>query len=921
MKKFTMSFFAGLLASIMILSGCGNITDGREETTGTTDTTVSSDIPVINSAAHNITINDIDSMLAENGLKTNINSWFYALSYHGGMQTRVCHTERGTYTAFAKDFGDADGMQKFYVAKIDNEERVSLLYYGEFPYDDAEITINVGQDITGNIVVTAISESFHGLYIFDKDTDAITKYEMTPTFKSESKLGYNQTMFDFENRKVYPFLISGSGTDKKTVGDSIIEWYSFDLDTREWSEESVILRTEDIGRHGYLYPFPDGNGGAYIVAIRNEYSIYAEGRFSLSGESYLWDRLGLFYIPNLSNGENSEYVVVQDEDDSMGLEGIWSHIDHNNYGDVFIDSNGYMHITYRYLLMDYSGEHSEYDNQLQYRHAIYKGTECIYHEKLDINNEKYMYNKPMIRQSTDGRLHLIVARIQGDSASLEFYRAGDELGKVWEYQKTHTFDGVTIPSLSLSSTRDGSLQDNTVSGFYYRTYGKEYNIYNGYTTPHTFSIDLDDYSVTDPVYVLDGFDLMVDWRHDERVPSSDDQTQIISTNNGIYAAFVYNYDQGNGVEQFCIVKVDGEGKSTLLHTDSYESEQDKYLTMTAGDDGTIYVCPSTGRTVYTVDTDTDEVTLIDMTPIVTKNLIPRQTNIIINPLTGNKYQVSVLFDGSMNISSNIIDPEKFTVKVKNALQYVNDRELIGCYESIYTLNDGKSGVYMVGTRVVDSEDLEGKLEYNGHTDKIVDSVMLFYLPDLADGTEVQCIDVHLPYEDEGTDGIWSSVDVKDVYLDKDGKLNILYSDCHFDYDDSDRRENDELEKNTLKYYLAIYENGELVSRKELSLDGLTKDSSVRIAETSDGTVYLIICNLQSSYKLISFGLYPEGEEAKISVYFETDDGWNVAAEKVLGEFAAEGLFVTDVNDNVVDCLVYASNNDVYYMSIAFDKKD
>jgi hypothetical protein len=107
------------------------------------------------------------------------------------MQMRVCHTERGTYCAFAKEFGtnSVDGIQKFYVAKIDNDGISSILYYGEFESDDAEITVNVAQDTTGDIFVTAISETFHGVYVFDRDTDQVTKYEMEPEFKAESKLG------------------------------------------------------------------------------------------------------------------------------------------------------------------------------------------------------------------------------------------------------------------------------------------------------------------------------------------------------------------------------------------------------------------------------------------------------------------------------------------------------------------------------------------------------------------------------------------------------------------------------------------------------------------------------------------------------------------------------------------------------------
>ncbi|MBR5453962.1 MAG: hypothetical protein IKV54_07775 [Clostridia bacterium] len=923
MKKIIIALLVCLLVLPIVFCGCKEKTEPGTGTEDVAVTTAPEDTPEESPAAHEITVSELDSMLVSNGNKTNVNRWFSALSYHGGQQMRVCHTERGSYAAFAKDFGDADGVQKFYVVKVDGDGRASLLHYGEFPYDDAEITVNIGQDKSGDIIVTAASDSVHTVLVFDQGNDKVTEYSMNPDFKAENRLAYSQTMFDFENGMLYVFNVCGSGTTVDTVGDAIIEWYSFDLEAKEWSEDSVMIRIGDVGRHAYFSPMPDGKGGAYIVGSRNEYAVIATDRFSLASEkgNYLWDRLAIFCIPDLSDGENVEYVTVQEEDGSRGLEGIWSGVSASNYGDVFVDASGYIHIAYQYRLVDYAGTNGDLDDQLQYRHAIYSGKECIYNEKITLSDEKYLYYKPMIRQSTDGQLHMIAAKIHGNSIDLEFYRAEDELGKEWKYEKTHTIEGVSSPSLSLSAVRDGSTQDNVLSGFYYRTYYTEYGIPNGYTTPHTFEISLDDYSVTEPIYLLEGFDIMLDWRHDKRVPSSFGQTQTVTMENGIYAAFVYNYDQKNGTEQFYITKTDGEGNTTVLLSDSYESEQDKYLTMTAGADGIIYVCPPTGRTLYTVDTSTDEVAFHQLTPIVTKNLIPRQTSVIIDPVSGEKYTVSVLFDGTANISKNIIDSEKMTVALKNAVRYTNDRELIGRYNDVTVLGDGKGGAYLVGARTVTRSDLEGMLEYNGHIDSLSDSVMLFYIPGLSEGSEVQCIDVHLPYTDEGVQGIWSSVDVKDVYLDSNGKLNILYSDCHYDYDDADRRENPELISNTLKYYLAVYDGDKLVSKEELEISGLTEDSSVRIAETEDGTVYLVSANLQTSYYLVSLGIYPEGKDARIDVYCKAENGWVIAASRTFTGFAAEGFFISGSGNDVIDCLLYTSNEDVCHADITFSKKD
>ncbi|MBR5453961.1 MAG: hypothetical protein IKV54_07770 [Clostridia bacterium] len=929
-KSLPIVFLICMLCGALLFSGCS--TDGTADVSDGTDTTAPIEAPSEDLAAHEITVSEITSLLKANGLITNTKRWSAeGAAYHGGQQMRVCHTERGTYTAFAKDIGETADFLSYYVAKVDNDSRVTLLYYGQlWGGGDGTVSVNIGQDITGDIIVTATSGSEHSVHIFDRETDAVSSYQTEPSFSTDdsswkSRPGYSQTLYDFENRKLYAFSVRGSGIEVDTVSDALIEWYSFDIDRREWSEESVHVWIEGIGRHGYLYPFADGKGGAYIIATRNEYAEITAGRFSMAEaeRTYVWDRLTLFYIPDLTTGENTEYTIVQEEDDSLGLEGIWSVNQCNGNGDVFVDSNGYMHITYFYYLHDYTGQHAEYDNDQQYCHIIYKGLERIHSEKITVRDESNMLYRPMVRQSTDGRLHMIIADMSrtGNAIELDFYQAEDELGRSWSFRKTVVLDeGITTNSLSLSGVRDGSVQDDTVSAFFYG-YNTELD-----KTVYTFDISLEDYSVTRLVNILEDYDIQLDWWSDKRMPYADHQTAVVKTENGSYAAFVYNYDYNERFEQFCIVKTDADGKSTVLFSDMFESEQNKYLTMSCDESGMIYVCPPTGRHIYTVDPATDEVTAKETTPIVTNKLLPRQTDIISDPVTGELYTVSVLVDGEMSVSSNVVDREKISVALKNAVTHSNDRELIGKYDNIHTLSDGKGGVYLIGTRTVDQDVLDGKLEYNGYISSFSDSVMLFYLPGLTKDNTVQCIDVQSPYEDEGAEGIWSVVRIKDVYLARDGKLNVIYSSYSFDFDDGDRNKNPELIEKTLKYYIAVYDGGELVSKDELKINGINKDTSVRMTETADGTVYLLTANLHKDfeclgYDKLNFGRYPEGGDAKISVYFKAAEGWTVAAEKILGQFAAEGFYISDITDDTVGCIVYTSDRDVYYTGIKFDPRD
>ena len=149
-----------------------------------------------------------------------------------------------------------------------------------------------------------------------------------------------------------------------------------------------------------------------------------------------------------------------------------------------------------------------------------------------------------------------------------------------------------------------------------------------------------------------------------------------------------------------------------------------------------------------------------------------------------------------------------------------------------------------------------------------------------------------------------------VYLDQDGKLHIFYTYRQFDFDDADGRDNAALLENTLKHYHAVFDGTELISSEELNIAGLTDDSSVRMTEAADGTDYLLVCHLNEA-------------SAKLDVYFASENGWALTQTKDLGEFAAVSFSISSprtgsVQDNVIDCIVYANDNDVYYTSVTFE---
>ncbi|MBQ7921622.1 MAG: hypothetical protein IJ325_03475 [Clostridia bacterium] len=914
MKK--TNLLAAFLAGILLFSGCNDtVTDETDTTETISETEVSTEAPEPEPAKHEISAAEVESLLAANGLQTNANKVVDSEAFHGGQQMRVCHTERGTYAVFFK----GASTENYYVAKIDNDNNVTLLHCGEICFEGT-VPVDIGQDINGDIVVASWAYSEMSLCIFDKETDAMTEYTTPVVFTSPeySYPGYAQTMFDFENRKVYVFLSGGLFT-----GNYELEWFTFDLETRTWADTSISKSIEGIGRHCYLYPLPDGNGGAYIVAERDILiTTVADQLKNESGETYLWDELKLFHIPDLTSNENITYTTVHEAYTERGQEGIWSCITHNQKGGVFMDAEGYLHIIYCYYLYNLSASPVEFDANTYYHHAIYDGMECIYNEKLELQKENHRYYRPQICQGTNGTLYMIACTLYQDPMQIEIYTAEDALGKTWKLETIKTFDDIgKLYTFSISQKRDGSVQDNILSCFYY--------YYSDVNSVHTFNLSLEDYSTTEIVNILDGYDLRIDDRVDNRSHNTAHQTKVIHTENGTYAAFVYNYVSGDAAEYFHIVKIDNDNNVTILYSDSYASAQDKYLTMQELN-GEIYVCPPTGIVIYHINRETDEVT-----PIKTKKVdrffeTAKQLHFSPAAESGEAYMLCFKDDDVFPLTGYPYDPDSMILSairntydkdlqrnVDNSIKYSADTESYALenYQYPYVLDDGNGGVYIVAARTMTEEKLAGKLEYVGYTKSMDDSITLFHIPNLAD-TTVEYTDIQPPYEAEGSEGIWSVVNMADngdVYVDSEGKLHVFYTYYHFDFDDADRPKNPDLIASTLKHYHAIYDGNTLVSNEELGIDGLTKDTSIRMAETTDGTPYLLICNLNEA-------------GAKIDVYYEVENGWALAQTNSLGEFTAESFSISSprggsVQDNVIDCIVYATDNDVYYTSVTFAEKN
>ena len=139
MKKTVKFLLLSLFIGGLLLCSCNDAITDETDTTESLETneTIFEETtppePVLTPANHEISVSDVESILAANEMSLSTGSASAYNVIHGGHQMRVVHTERGTYAVVAKFFNDTyHGNSEFYFVKVDNEDNVSILYYDEY---------------------------------------------------------------------------------------------------------------------------------------------------------------------------------------------------------------------------------------------------------------------------------------------------------------------------------------------------------------------------------------------------------------------------------------------------------------------------------------------------------------------------------------------------------------------------------------------------------------------------------------------------------------------------------------------------------------------------------------------------------------------------------------------------------------------
>lgn len=311
---------------------------------------------------------------------------------HGNHQTRVVHTSHGTYTAYltellnrTDDIAGSETTQLFSIIKINEDGTTRTVFQESKPYDSSQISVVVDNDENVWAVVVCnngYKNQFDGrptgmylaAYCVNADTDTVKGYTTILPCDSPSTLGYSAFTYDPSQNQIYAVIVNGNSIP------STLYWTVFDVESHAWLGDVHSLSLED--RHAYHFLCPDGKGGLMIVNQRNCHT-YALGYPEVAsndgirvdgdtitdlvtGESiqarrenteWNFDQLDLYYIPDVSQDDYVPFSVVKaDYSRVIGDQAYRNSLEgrkNNLYpaigcyeGDVYLDTNGYLHILY-----------------------------------------------------------------------------------------------------------------------------------------------------------------------------------------------------------------------------------------------------------------------------------------------------------------------------------------------------------------------------------------------------------------------------------------------------------------------------------------------------------------------------------------------------------------------------------------------
>ncbi|MBR0303018.1 MAG: hypothetical protein IJQ80_04140, partial [Clostridia bacterium] len=279
--------------------------------------------------------------------------------------------------------------------------------------------------------------------------------------------GYSVPVLDPVSGCIYIFYCGG-----RDDPGFYLTWFRYNYRQHKWKDGDNAVFYDDY-RHCYLYGYPDGEGGVYIVAERACLNECLGIQNEVYGADYTWDQINMFHVKN--NGNATSQIVIP-ADYTQRARHMYPGCN-NAKSDVFMTSDKKLHVLWT------CGMHAQYihtgiSNYIQ--HCIYDASvagaepQLIYSEPICFASPDNYYSMRMV-ENTSG--HLFIIAMPGDKdARCEVWRATDALGTKFELKACRNFSTKTklATAMLAGNNRNNSIVDNTVSCAYPLESGEKY---------------------------------------------------------------------------------------------------------------------------------------------------------------------------------------------------------------------------------------------------------------------------------------------------------------------------------------------------------------------------------------------------------------------------------------------------------------
>ena len=435
---------------------------------------------------------------------------------HGNHQTRIVHTSKGDYVASVSGYRAAEyltgphGMLQLCVMFVpaDSEESEVVLQT-VIPYQSYQISV-VADDQenvwAGFVYESNFRDQFdnhkNGMVLeffrIDHEDHRIDRYQTIVSDIDINGGGIGYSSFYYDPYVGNEGSIIAMAADAVAADPSYLYWKVFDIETLTWAKETHSLQVNG-GRNGYIFFNTTKEGGFVIATNRNPSVIsnvtyypemendigipeemmqeyFPDGRQHVS---YCFDQVNVYVVPDVHSDEYTNFVAF-DTDQSritgtneerltpeFRMKNEYPNIANNNGGDIFLDEDGYLHVTcmVSYVKMAWDWEMTEG----KWMHAVFdtktgeKVSESQVFDLMETNDEydpyARLYSDPVTKE-------LFV--VTQENYSIVFYKAVGSPTEGYEYVRVaeHEYPNDRnrdITNINLAHHRSNSVQDGILS--------------------------------------------------------------------------------------------------------------------------------------------------------------------------------------------------------------------------------------------------------------------------------------------------------------------------------------------------------------------------------------------------------------------------------------------------------------------------